>query len=87
MSKDLLTRIANITCPVVDTAIKDLMHRSKLYIIPEYSQVEHLPYLRTMSIDTVLIFGSGPPHSIIFNTVDSTQTLFNSNKFDESLKK
>uniref|UniRef100_A0A914C0G5 Peptidase M14 carboxypeptidase A domain-containing protein n=1 Tax=Acrobeloides nanus TaxID=290746 RepID=A0A914C0G5_9BILA len=87
MSKDLLTRIANITCPVVDTTVKDLMLRSRLYIIPEYSQVEHLPYLRTMSIDTVLIFGSGPPHSIIFNAMDSTPTLFNSNKFDESLKK
>lgn len=86
-SKELLKEIANITCPATDSALHHLIKRSRLHIIPEYSNTEHLPYVKAMSMDAVLVFGKGPPHSVIFNAGDYTPKLFDEKEFDHSLEK
>jgi hypothetical protein len=64
-----------------------LRERVRLHILAEYSQASVLPYMQSANADALLIFSSGPPHSVVFNAGENTPRLFEQHKFDESLQK
>jgi hypothetical protein len=90
-SKELLTRLTNHTCPIDESAepklAQILRERVRLHILPQYSQSNILSYMQKTKADSLLIFSSGPPHSVVFNAGEYTPRLFDQRKFDESLEK
>uniref|UniRef100_A0A914I059 Peptidase M14 carboxypeptidase A domain-containing protein n=1 Tax=Globodera rostochiensis TaxID=31243 RepID=A0A914I059_GLORO len=90
-SKELLTRLANHTCPVdseQEPELAQLLHeRARLHIVAEYTQTDLAPYLRSVDADALIVFASGPAQSVVFSAGENTPRLFNQRNFDESLQK
>uniref|UniRef100_A0A183CH82 Peptidase_M14 domain-containing protein n=1 Tax=Globodera pallida TaxID=36090 RepID=A0A183CH82_GLOPA len=90
-SKELLTRLANHTCPVdseQEPELAQLLHeRARLHIVAEYTQTDLAPYLRSVDADALIVFASGPAQSVVFSAGENTPRLFNQRNFDKSLQK
>lgn len=86
-STDLLKNIANTTCPTSDPLLQVLLNHGKLIIFPSYDEINHLPHLKSLSPDAIVLFSTGSPHSIVYNKGEFTPKLFNSTAFDESVKR
>lgn len=90
-ARELLTRLANHTCPIdtgKEPALSQILRDTvKLHIVAEYSQTNVLSYLRGIGASALLVFASGPPHSVIFNAGENTPRLFDKTKFDQSLER
>lgn len=86
-SSDLLKQLANSTCPTSDPQLTVLMNHGKLIIFPEFDNIDHLPLLKSLSPDAIILFSIGAPHSTVYNKGEFTPKLFNSTAFDDSVKR
>lgn len=86
-ASEMLDRFVNDTCPLSSVSLLPLLQRSKLFVIPEYSPGDHLPYLRASSVDAVILFAEGPAKSVIFSAGENTPHHFDQKEFDDSLVK
>jgi len=86
---ELLKRLSNETCDTRrPSKLMDLLRRrARLHIIPNYAQIDHLPYVKSIKPDSLLVFGSGQPESVVFSKGENTPRMFEKNRFDESLRR